>query len=199
MHHQLADIIGQTDIYIVDQILKGRYHAEDVILDAGCGSGRNMHWFIHNHYNIFGTDEDESAIHATQQRYPMLSPSKLILAPCDDLPFGDNYFHHIICSAVLHFAENEQHFIYMTEELLRVLKPGGTLFIRMASVFGMENILTVDANGRSILPDGTQCFLLNEYLLNKMMKSDHIQLAEPIKTTIVHGLRCMTTLVLGKN
>jgi tellurite methyltransferase len=80
-----------------------------------------------------------------------------------------------------------------------VLKPGGTLFIRMASVFGMENILTVDANGRSILPDGTQCFLLNEYLLNKMMKSDHVQLAKPIKTTIVHGLRCMTTLVLGKN
>jgi ubiquinone/menaquinone biosynthesis C-methylase UbiE len=198
MQQQLSNLIGQTDIYLVDQILKGRYKTGDIILDAGCGGGRNMHWFTNNHFTIFGADADASALEATQLRYPLLPASRLVQASCDAMPFPETYFQHVICSAVLHFAESEQHFLQMIHELLRVLNIGGTLFIRMASVFGIEHMLTIDATGHSILPDGTQRFLLNDYLLNMVIKRFNLQLAEPIKTTIVHGQRCMTTLVLSK-
>ena len=44
-------------------------------------------------------------------------------------------------------------FKQMISELYRVLKPSGTLFIRMTSVFGIENLITPN-NGQFSLPDG---------------------------------------------
>lgn len=198
MQQNLKELIGHTDIYLVDQIMKGRYKQDDCILDAGCGNGRNMHWFVHNQIKVFGTDADASALAVTGSQYPTIESSKLIVAACETLPFQEGYFDHVICSAVLHFASSEQHFLQMIHELVRVLKQGGTLFIRMASIFGMEHELIINANGQSILPDGTQRFLLNEYLLHKLLGNFNVQLAEPIKTTIVHGQRCMSTLMLEK-
>ena len=34
------------DIYLIDQILKGRYLPGELILDAGAGGGRNLNWFF---------------------------------------------------------------------------------------------------------------------------------------------------------
>jgi len=198
MQQNLIELIGQTDIYLVDQILKGRYKQDDRILDAGCGHGRNMHWFVKNNITVIGTDADARALIAAALQFPKLDSSCFIQASCDALPFQDEYFDHIICSAVLHFATSEKHFLQMMQETMRVLKPGGTMFIRMASVFGMEHLLIIDANGHSILPDGTQRFLLNEHLLNIIFKNFNVVPTEPIKTTIVHGQRCMSTLVLSK-
>ena len=45
---KLKEIVGNTDIYLLDQILKSRYQQEDKILDVGSGKGRNIHWFYHN-------------------------------------------------------------------------------------------------------------------------------------------------------
>ncbi|RYE38052.1 MAG: class I SAM-dependent methyltransferase, partial [Sphingobacteriales bacterium] len=52
----LKDIVGQTDIYLLDQILKQRYVSGQRVLDAGCGTGRNLHWFMRNGFNVVGTD-----------------------------------------------------------------------------------------------------------------------------------------------
>ena len=41
---ELSQIIN-TDIYLIDQILKGRYNGGGKLLDAGCGRGRNISWF----------------------------------------------------------------------------------------------------------------------------------------------------------
>lgn len=198
MHQPLNELLGRTDIYLVDQIMKGLYTSSDRLLDAGCGHGRNLHWFVQNNIEIFGTDADAEALAAAAAHYPDLASTHLMLASCEALPFKDAYFDHVICSAVLHFANSEVHFLQMMKELLRVLKPGGTLFIRMASVFGMEQLLTLDVYGQSILPDGSQRFLLTSYLLEAILSQCSVQLAEPIKTTIVHGQRCMTTLLFAK-
>lgn len=40
------------DIYLLDQIMKGRYDKEDIILDAGCGEGRNLRWFVEMDHDI---------------------------------------------------------------------------------------------------------------------------------------------------
>ena len=58
----LKNLIGQTDIYLLDQIMKGRYTENEKILDAGCGEGRNMHWFLQSGFVIYGTDINETAI-----------------------------------------------------------------------------------------------------------------------------------------
>ncbi len=195
---ELNHIIN-TDIYLIDQILKGRYKGGGKLLDAGCGGGRNISWFVlQPNFDIYAIDTDENAINHLSQVYPSLKRDQLHCAPVQSLSFPDEFFHHIICSTVLHFAKNKEDFLQMFSELNRVLKPGGSLFIRTASDIGIENKILPLGGGRFSLPDGTDRFLLTKPLLEEVLNTFPITLTEPLKTTNVQDLRCMTTLVLEK-
>lgn len=197
MNYNIQSQLGQTDIYLIDQIMKGRYKPDDIILDAGCGSGRNMHWFLQNHFNITGIDTNEAAIQKLKDKYPGLRNTFSVL-PVENTGFSDNRFDHIICSAVLHFANSTAQFKLMFAELLRVLKPGGSLFIRMATDIGIEDKVELIADGVYVIPDGSTRFLLTRQLLAGCMQQNKLSFIEPIKTTNVDDVRCMSTLLLQK-
>jgi hypothetical protein len=79
--------------------------------------------------------------------------------------------------------------------MYRVLKPGGVLFIRMTSTFGLpQNYRSIGA-GRFLLADGSDRFLLTKDLL-KEIKGIGFEFIEPLKSVLVEELRSMTTLVL---
>lgn len=195
---ELNHIIN-TDIYLIDQILKGRYNGGGKLLDAGCGGGRNISWFVMQpNFDIYAIDTDQKAMHHLLQAYPSLKHDQLYCAPVQSLPFSDAFFHHIICSTVLHFADNKEDFMQMFSELNRVLKPGGSLFIRCASDIGIEDKILPLGDGRFSLPDGTDRFLLTKALIEQLLNTFPLILAEPVKTTNVQDMRCMTTLVMVK-
>jgi tellurite methyltransferase len=194
----LRELIGDTDIYLFDQIMKGRYDAADKILDAGCGGGRNLHWFLRNRIDITGLDGDAEAITYLKTVYPLLLPDKLLIGQVEMMPFPNNTFDHVISSAVLHFADGAEHFKKMMAEIVRVLKPGGSLFVRMTSDIGIENKITHVGKGVYLIPDGTERFLLTKSLLTEIMKQNRLSFLEPLKTVNVDDLRCMGTLVLQK-
>ena len=76
---ELSHIIN-TDIYLIDQILKGRYNGGGKLLDAGCGGGRNISWFaLQPNFDIYAIDTDQDAITHLLQVYPSLNtgPGKL--------------------------------------------------------------------------------------------------------------------------
>lgn len=177
--------------------MKGRYGQSDRILDAGCGGGRNLHWFLQNDHLIYGVDRDEDSIRQLQSSYPSLS-ERFRQAPVEELPFADNYFDHVISSAVLHFAESTSHFHRMLAEMLRVLRPGGSLFIRMTSDIGIEDHVQPIGDGVYLLPDGSRRFLLTRPLLAGMVQQHKVSLLEPLKTVNVSDMRCMSTLVAAK-
>jgi tellurite methyltransferase len=192
----IHEAVGETDIYLIDQIMKGRYQPEDTILDAGCGYGRNLHWFLKNNFNVYGVDQDETAIDdLRRKRTPPLS-ERFQAAELDDLPFNHKRFEHVICSAVLHFAKDTAHFHRMVAEMLRVLKPKGSLFIRMTSDIGIEDRVRPLADGVYQIPDGSTRFLLTRTLLTETMQKNNLSFLEPFKTVNVNDLRCMSTLVL---
>lgn len=114
------------------------------------------------------------------------------------MPFGEEYFDLLICSAVLHFAKNEMHFKEMLLTMWKVIKPGGFFFARLASDIGIEELISPLGNGRYLLPDGTERFLVNEQTLLNYTKELNGFLYEPVKTTNVQNLRCMTTWCLQK-
>mgnify|MGYP001628317483 CR=1 FL=1 len=60
--NELNKLLGNVDLYLLDQMLKGRFTKEMMILDAGCGEGRNTHYFIQKGYRIVGVDSNSSAI-----------------------------------------------------------------------------------------------------------------------------------------
>ncbi len=86
----------------------------------------------------------------------------------------------------------------MFEELMRILKPRGSLFIRIASNFGIENQVIFLENGIYKLPDGSSRFLLTADILQDINNLESVLMVEDIKTTIVENKRSMTTLVIQK-
>ena len=195
------EIYGNIDIYLFDQLLKGTYQRCKKVLDIGCGSGRNLHYFLRNGYNVFGIDQSPEAIAAVCSLSNTLSsdnaPENFIVAAAEALPFEGESFDLVISSAVLHFAKDEQHFDGMVNEAFRVLKPKGYFFARLASDIGIEKTVKSIGNGRYLLPDGSVRFLVNEEML--LSYTDKFgRLHEPIKTTNVQNLRCMTTWCMQK-
>lgn len=194
--------LGNIDIYLLDQILKGRYEKENKILDAGCGEGRNMVYFLNNQFNVYGIDKNASALqmlkYLARSIDPLFDQTRISAGHLEQLPFEDQEFHHIVCSAVLHFAEDESHFATMMREIVRVVRPEGSIFIRMASNIGLENKVTELGNNQYQIPDGSIRFLLTRKLLEELMETHNLILLEPLKTVNVEDLRCMSNLLLQK-
>jgi tellurite methyltransferase len=199
----IREQFGEIDIYLFDQILKERFAPNAKILDAGCGGGRNIVWFLRNNYRVFGVDQNIEAIEYVRDLArtlaPNLSPENFQISSVEKMPFADSSFDLIISNAVLHFAETETQFNRMFDEMWRVLKPNGILFARLASDIGVENRVEFINGRRFLLPDGSERFLVNEEMLLAKTEAVSGNLLEPIKTTNVQNLRCMTTWVLGKN
>lgn len=194
---ELKSEIEGIDIYLLDQILKERYQQNDVILDAGCGSGRNLKWFYDNKFTLYGVDSLESRIEEVKEKYTE-QHSNFSVQNLDQLQFENQFFDHVICSAVLHFAQNTQQFKRMVAELFRVLKPSGSLFIRMTSNFGIEDKVQSISDGVYYLPDTTNRFLLTSDLVAYLKETFSFTYLEPLKTVNVNNMRCMSTLVLKK-
>jgi tellurite methyltransferase len=195
---QITSLLGNTDIYLLDQIMKGRYTLPAAVLDAGAGGGRNLHWFVQQGFEVYGTDQNPEAIEALKQNYPGVPEGRFLMAKVESMPFPEAHFQHIICCAVLHFAESHQHFEQLFGELIRVLKPGGSLFIRVATDMGMTQPMTPLGDGRFQLPDGTDRYLLTRSMLETRMQRHQLRYLEPFKTVLVDELRSMAVLVLGK-
>ena len=194
---KLREAIDGTDIYLLDQILKLNYQEGSKILDVGCGAGRNLKWFYKNNYEIFGIDISEDDITYCKEVYQKQS-NHFKLASAQEIPFSDNFFDHVVCNAVLHFANDSVHFTKMFKELIRVLDSKGTLFIRTASNFGLEYTAEHISNGVYKLPDGSQRFLITKDFIENLEEKYNIELIENVKTTLVRDKRSMTTLVLKK-
>ena len=62
MQNTLQQTFGNIDIYLFDQLLKGRFDNSKKVLDAGCGNGRNLFYFLRNGYEVFGIDPDPLAV-----------------------------------------------------------------------------------------------------------------------------------------
>lgn len=201
MQNKLQQAYGNIDIYLFDQLLKGRYDHCKKILDVGCGNGRNLIYFLRNNYEVFGVDPQPQAIEYVRELSVALAPGNpvenFMVCAAENLPFPNATFDLVISSAVLHFAKDSLHFETMLQAMFQVLKPGGYFFARLASDIGIEHLVKPLGNNRYILSDGTERFLVNEQVLLKYTNRVGV-LYEPLKTTNVQNMRCMTTWCVQK-
>ncbi len=197
----LRDTFGEIDIYLFDQITRGRFDRRRRVLDAGCGDGRNLIYFLRHDFDCHAVDRDPSAIAHLQETARVLAPalptSNIRVGELDSLPHQDGAFDAVVCSAVLHFADDARHFSRMVDEMWRVLAHGGLFFARLASNIGLED--RIGPAGRRVrLPDGNDRFVVDERMLIHLSERLGATLIDPIKTTNVQQQRCMTTWVLVK-
>ena len=200
---QLQEQFGQIDIYLFDQLLRGQVRSGMKVLDAGCGSGRNLVYFLREGYEVFGADTASQAIESVRRLAAALAPAlpegNFRVEAIEKMSFPSALADVVISSAVLHFARDDNHFLDMLHGAWRILKPKGLFFSRLASSIGMEHQVKRIAGRRFLLPDGSERYLVDEALLVKLTEELGAQLADPLKTTIVQGQRCMTTWVVRKN
>lgn len=197
----LQEQFGPIDIYFFDQLLKGRIVPGMRILDAGCGSGRNLIYLLREGYEVYAADADARAVEAVRsmahQLAPSLPPNNFRVESVEEMSFDDGSADVVISSAVLHFARDDAHFERMVQGMGRVLKPGGLFFCRLASSIGIESQIEHVSGRRYKLPDGSERYLVDEALLGALTQRLG-ELADPLKTTIVQNQRAMTTWVVRK-
>jgi SAM-dependent methyltransferase len=198
----LQDCFGGIDIYLFDQLLKGRISPEMKLLDAGCGAGRNLTYFFRAGFDVSGTDQSAAAIAGIQSQAAALAPNlpreNFRVEAVEEMSFDDATFDVVLSSAVLHFARDENHWREMVREMWRVLKSGGIFFARLASTIGIDGIRLIEGR-RYHLPDGSERFLVDEEMLSRETEMLGGQWLEPFKTVVVHHQRAMSNWVLRKS
>lgn len=105
---------------------------ESLVLDAGCGNGKNMQ--ITDHVKYVGCDNCENLIDICKKK-----GLDVVLANIKKLPFPDNHFDAVMCIAVLHHIYDATIRFDVVKELMRVLKVSGKIIIQ---VWAKEQKLT---------------------------------------------------------
>lgn len=198
----LQEQFGGIDVYLFDQLLKGRFDPSMRILDAGCGAGRNLVYFLREGFNVCGVDTSPDAIDRVRSLARALAPSlpedNFRREPVEKMSFAEGSFDAVLSSAVLHFARDEAHWLAMIREMWRVLKPGGIFFARLASSDGVEGFVEHLGARRFRLTGGAEWLLADERMLREATGSLRGELLDPLKTVVVHGARAMSVWCLRK-
>jgi tellurite methyltransferase len=197
----LREQFGDIDVYLFDQLLRGRIVSGMKVLDAGCGSGRNLIFLMRAGFDVWGVDESEEAIAAVQHLATELAqevpPRRFRVERVESMSHDTDSMDVVISSAVLHFARDANHWLAMVHEMWRVLAPGGLLFARLATTVG-QTYLRPLGGGRYVMPDGTTRFLVDHERLLNVTRELGGSLLDPLKSTVVHEQRSMGTWVVRK-
>ena len=198
----LVEQFGSIDIYLFDQLLRGNIAAGMRVLDAGCGSGRNLTYLLREGFECFGVDRSAEAVGNVRAMAARLAPGlaaeNFRVEAVEAMSFGDGFADVVVCNSVLHFADDDAQFGGMVRELWRVLRPGGMLFCRLASTIGGVFVPVEGSERRVLMAHGAEWYLVDEALLMGLTAELGGELVDPLKTTVVQGARCMTTWVVRK-
>lgn len=198
---RLREEFGEIDIHLFDQLLHGRIAEGMRVLDAGCGTGRNLVLLMREGFDVQGVDASEDAIAKIRARAARLAPrldaDRFRVEAVEAMSLANDAVDVVISSAVLHFARDDAHWLAMVREMWRVLAPGGILFARLAMSLGQSGLRPLEGR-RFALPDGSVRYLVDAELLRSTTSQLGGTLLDPIKCTVVDGLRSMGTWIVRK-
>lgn len=107
--------------YFLDII---KIEPEDAVLEVGCGSGAFINE-IGRCKELSGIDYSEDAIEAIKK----MVAGNFIVAEANTIPFQSNSFDKVLSFAVFFYFSSYEYAREAFIEMLRVMKPDGTLFI----------------------------------------------------------------------
>jgi len=99
------------------------------VLDLGCGTGRNTIYLAQRGFKVTATDISKTGLSMTKKKAQKLGYE--IKTTCHDMrnmPFKDASFDAILCSWVSGHGTHED-MVAHANEMLRVVKPGGLIFV----------------------------------------------------------------------
>ncbi|MCP4911899.1 MAG: methyltransferase domain-containing protein [Oligoflexia bacterium] len=129
-----SDIIIET---VLEQFLSLNLDKNIKLMDVGCGQGHLLSRVkSHGYSNLTGCDYSD---------FQGEKDFEFFQHDCNEkLPVEDSSFDCLLCSEVIEHIENPWHFI---RELIRVLKPGGSLVLSTPNPESWLSILTLVVKG----------------------------------------------------
>jgi len=99
-----------------------KHNFNGLLVDIGCGEGKDVNVFYKNGFNILGIDKSQEEIIIAKEKY---SYCNFKLQDAENLKFKDNYVSSFFIINVIHYTKMEK----VMKEIYRTLKKGGYLFI----------------------------------------------------------------------
>jgi len=120
----LEDLISHCDHYEIVDYFRKWIPDHQPVLEAGCGSGRWVGWFVKNGWQAAGLDWSEACCERARKLIPQ---ARFVAGDMRDMPFADGEFGSIVSlGAVEHSAEGP---LRSLKEYRRVLRSGGIAII----------------------------------------------------------------------
>ena len=94
------------------------------VVEVGCGNGKNMK--LRNDLDFYGCDISKEFVKMCKN-----DNLNVIVGNNLNLPYESNFFDYTLSIAVIHHLYNENNRIKAINELFRITKPGGLLFIEV--------------------------------------------------------------------
>jgi SAM-dependent methyltransferase len=199
----LNSSFGNADLILIDQILKNRFQRHTRILDAGCGEGRNMTFFVNNGFDIYGIDTNPDAVKMARIYCKSLNKDyeaeQIQKFPIENNPFPDNFFDAIICINVLHSTKNRNDFFLWFGQLFRILNYGGFLLLGMKSEIGLSRYHKPGDQKDIDEPGQEDLYLLTGDVLEEIQRLDYLRTVENTKTLLTDDEMSNTYLFLEKS
>lgn len=107
------------------QLFLNQIQENSYVLEVGCGNGKNLR-YLSKVENKIGCDICEKFVEMNKSQ-----GIDCVLANGIKLPFPDNHFDYTFSVAVIHHLCTEDRRIKAIEEMIRVTKPGGKIFIEV--------------------------------------------------------------------
>ncbi|MBM3233813.1 class I SAM-dependent methyltransferase [Candidatus Pacearchaeota archaeon] len=116
-----------------------------MVVDIGCGNGRDVNLFSKNGFRVLGIDNSEEEILFAKSNFPDLN---FEVQNAETLNFPDNSIGAFFMINVIHFLNQKK----ALNEIFRALKPGGYFFVHF-------NLSVIDAKGNIYYRQNTKSVL----------------------------------------
>lgn len=103
---------------------------KNVVLDVGCGNGKNMIYMQNKNITVIGIDFCDKLLNICKEKLLNVK-----YADVRNIPFENNTFDYVISIAVIHHLSIESDRKNAIDEMLRVCKPNGKILV---SVWAFE-------------------------------------------------------------
>ena len=143
------------------------------ILDAGCGWGRDVNYFVQNGFNAHGIDKAQKPLNYGIKEYPIEDINeRLKKMDVTELDFKDQTFDGIWCNSLIHFYPPEN-MVEPVSELSRVLKDKGILYIsfKLSETGELESSIREENDGSKI-----KRYLMPPEKIQKLLKKQDLEI-----------------------
>jgi ubiquinone/menaquinone biosynthesis C-methylase UbiE len=134
--------IDEDQLYHLQNFVKLLGSPPKKILDAGCGTGKDISYFSSLGYEVIGIDLSEMMLKEAKEILKNRPNVCLIRGDFRTTPFPDNYFDGIWSSASLvHLSQNDKKRALI--EFRRILKEDGILCIGIQNLLNFGRLLRI--------------------------------------------------------